>query len=481
MPSTSPKQARTMAAAAHNPAFALKMGIPVKVAKDFNKADTGKHMIHMADGGLHGMFRPQGFPDVSRQEEEAGIGATYPAPSSADVPQTVRQVAAAPEQAPTYTYEQGQAATRAHNQMLEQERQAAQAKPKVRQTVFSDTYAHGGMVRKNMKSGGRVKGPGSGTSDSVPAMLSHGEYVMPADTVRKIGAGKLDAIKNATHNPMGGMTVNSMGGMPHMAGGGLTIMPAYPGAPTYPDDSDTERGAELNRESVQGLKNEAPATAGLSLPSFIPDNRGGYQFATPQDQNKNLGTYSITKGWNDMSPAAPPLENPVTAPAAPAPVVPAAAPVSSKGLVASPTTPVAPTPTTLAGGQSSYTPTTLAGALVENRETQRQSKLQQTDNTNALAAYDAYSMANTRAGQVANQANAPTIAGEYHLRGMQAFAGRSEPHYDPLTGQFLGSYTASGPGAGTYKPYKPPLVEGQTGTDKYGNKLIVRNGAVVPR
>lgn len=28
-----------MAAAAHNPAFAKKVGIPVKVAKDFNKAD----------------------------------------------------------------------------------------------------------------------------------------------------------------------------------------------------------------------------------------------------------------------------------------------------------------------------------------------------------------------------------------------------------------------------------------------------------
>ena len=41
MPSTSAKQARTMAAAAHNPAFAKKMGIPVKVAKEFNKADTG--------------------------------------------------------------------------------------------------------------------------------------------------------------------------------------------------------------------------------------------------------------------------------------------------------------------------------------------------------------------------------------------------------------------------------------------------------
>lgn len=31
-----------MAAAAHNPAFAKKVGIPVSVAQDFNKADKGK-------------------------------------------------------------------------------------------------------------------------------------------------------------------------------------------------------------------------------------------------------------------------------------------------------------------------------------------------------------------------------------------------------------------------------------------------------
>jgi len=41
MPSKSPKQARTMAAAAHNPKFAKKMGIPQNVAKDFNQADAG--------------------------------------------------------------------------------------------------------------------------------------------------------------------------------------------------------------------------------------------------------------------------------------------------------------------------------------------------------------------------------------------------------------------------------------------------------
>lgn len=42
MPSKSAKQKRTMAAAAHNPAFAKKVGIPQKVAKEFNRADKKK-------------------------------------------------------------------------------------------------------------------------------------------------------------------------------------------------------------------------------------------------------------------------------------------------------------------------------------------------------------------------------------------------------------------------------------------------------
>lgn len=34
-----------MAAAAHDPKFAKKVGIPVKVAKEFNRADAGKGTI----------------------------------------------------------------------------------------------------------------------------------------------------------------------------------------------------------------------------------------------------------------------------------------------------------------------------------------------------------------------------------------------------------------------------------------------------
>ena len=41
MPASSEKQKRLMNAAAHNPAFAKKVGIPSKVAKEFSKESKG--------------------------------------------------------------------------------------------------------------------------------------------------------------------------------------------------------------------------------------------------------------------------------------------------------------------------------------------------------------------------------------------------------------------------------------------------------
>jgi hypothetical protein len=46
--------------------------------------------------------------------------------------------------------------------------------------------AQGGYPRRN----GQIDGPGTATSDSIPAMLSDGEFVMTAKAVR--GAGKGD-------------------------------------------------------------------------------------------------------------------------------------------------------------------------------------------------------------------------------------------------------------------------------------------------
>lgn len=48
MPSTSPAQARLMAAAAHNPAFAKKVSVPMPVAQEFNQADKKRQMLAQA-------------------------------------------------------------------------------------------------------------------------------------------------------------------------------------------------------------------------------------------------------------------------------------------------------------------------------------------------------------------------------------------------------------------------------------------------
>jgi hypothetical protein len=47
--------------------------------------------------------------------------------------------------------------------------------------------AEGGVM--DLQDGGESVGPGTGTSDSIPAMLSDGEFVMTAKAVRGAGGG----------------------------------------------------------------------------------------------------------------------------------------------------------------------------------------------------------------------------------------------------------------------------------------------------
>lgn len=68
--------------------------------------------------------------------------------------------------------------------------------------------ADGGEVPRGLKladgtfvGSGPVSGPGGPIDDKVPAMLSNGEYVLPADTVKAIGVKKLDKMVKETHTP----------------------------------------------------------------------------------------------------------------------------------------------------------------------------------------------------------------------------------------------------------------------------------------
>ena len=56
-----------------------------------------------------------------------------------------------------------------------------------RLAYFDDIRKQQGITSLN--AGGEVKGPGTGTSDSVPARLSDGEFVVTADAVRGAGGG----------------------------------------------------------------------------------------------------------------------------------------------------------------------------------------------------------------------------------------------------------------------------------------------------
>ena len=76
-------------------------------------------------------------------------------------------------------------------------------------------------VSKKKATGGLITGPGTGTSDSIPAMLSNGEYVINAAAVQRLGTAYLDTL-NSPHYAEGGQV-----GTPAMGaagnGGSVTL------------------------------------------------------------------------------------------------------------------------------------------------------------------------------------------------------------------------------------------------------------------
>lgn len=67
-------------------------------------------------------------------------------------------------------------------------------------SVGSRTAMEG--VKTGFKEGGEVDGPGTGTSDSIVARLSDGEYVVPADVVEMLGVEFFDGLRDAFHTPV---------------------------------------------------------------------------------------------------------------------------------------------------------------------------------------------------------------------------------------------------------------------------------------
>ena len=87
------------------------------------------------------------------------------------------------------------------------------------------------LTTKEFTGEGEVDGPGTGTSDSIPAMLSDGEFVFTAKAVKQIGVDRLrKQMKAAEQEYDNGMAVQDSqmeSGQPMMAKGGLLSTNKY--------------------------------------------------------------------------------------------------------------------------------------------------------------------------------------------------------------------------------------------------------------
>jgi hypothetical protein len=95
------------------------------------------------------------------------------------------------------------------------------------QAAMQGSLISGGGAEGGFASGGFVRGPGSGTSDSILARLSNGEYVVNAGSVRRLGIGAMHAINNFG---AGGLV-----GVPpiRFAAGGLVSAASSSGRPVH--------------------------------------------------------------------------------------------------------------------------------------------------------------------------------------------------------------------------------------------------------
>ena len=128
--------------------------------------------------------------------------------------------------------------------------------------------AMGGQV-KHFGPGGDVSGPGTKTSDSIPAMLSNGEYVIKADSVAKYGVDTFDAL-NAGKFADGGLAQD----------------------PNKVYLSDFSEARKMSRE-------ERDANYRASRERFLAQRKKYKEFVTPQETHKEYLNRIKQMGYAD--------------------------------------------------------------------------------------------------------------------------------------------------------------------------------------
>jgi hypothetical protein len=87
------------------------------------------------------------------------------------------------------------------------------------------------LTTKEFTGEGEVDGPGTGTSDSIPAMLSDGEFVFTAKATKQLGVDRLRKMMKSAEaeydNSMAVQDSQMESGQPMMANGGLLSANKY--------------------------------------------------------------------------------------------------------------------------------------------------------------------------------------------------------------------------------------------------------------
>jgi hypothetical protein len=126
----------------------------------------------------------------------------------------------------------------------------------------------GRVLSMMMAGGGLVQGPGTSTSDSIPAMLSNGEFIMNAAAVRKFGAGFMNAIND--------------GKMPKLAGVAQPMEPSRMSA-----------GLTAN-QLASAMANKQPSNTQITINVTANNRTGGTQAG--QAVVSSLQKYIATSG-----------------------------------------------------------------------------------------------------------------------------------------------------------------------------------------
>jgi hypothetical protein len=227
MPSTSAKQHRFMAAIAHSPSFAKKVGVSQSVGKDFNAADKGKTFNkggmmkkrRFGDGGATGSFEPR--EGETRGGAKTGMASKYKMPTDDKKQANADRIASAVKDAASMSVP-GELARRAMKKFGGSDTEESLAPGQYRLNkggMMKESKAMVGKEMAFMKKKGAPKSMIKHEKAEMMGMAHGGMHRMPSGEMMKNSAMKKGGMPMKDGKPMFMKKMN-MGGMSSYAKGG---------------------------------------------------------------------------------------------------------------------------------------------------------------------------------------------------------------------------------------------------------------------